>query len=75
MTIAGTDRIRSGKDKNGLYLADTKSALVARPGDAIDAEIILPSSAGGVPDLLAAGWPVWNGCGSGLAIVHSVARD
>ena len=72
--IAGTDRIRSGQDESGYYLVDTQSGLRARPGDAIDGEILFHPEAGNIRDTFAAGWPISDRCGRGLAIVFSIAR-
>ena len=72
--IARTDRIRSGRAKSGAYLVDTENGLLARPGDAIDGEVLYRPRAGNFEDILAAGWPISDRCGGGLAIVFSIAR-
>jgi hypothetical protein len=72
--IAGAARIRSGKDERGDYLIDTESGLRARPGDAIDGEVLFHPQIGNFEDTLAAGWLLSDRCGRGLAIVLSIAR-
>jgi hypothetical protein len=72
--IAGAERIRSRSDARGAYLVDDASGLVARPGDAIDGEIIFKSNPTSSRDTLAAGWPIDHGCGRGLAILLSISR-
>ena len=74
LAIAATDRIRSGRDKSGLYMIDTKTGLVARPGDAIDAEILFRGEIGKLNDAFRAGWRLDDSCGSGLAVVFSITR-
>ena len=71
--IAGTGRIRSGSDGRGDYIVDSRTGLTARPGDAIDGEILFKKS-GSVEDALRAGWLLGDRCGSGLAIIFSIAR-
>lgn len=72
--IAGTERIRSDRDEDGPFLRDLRNDLIARPGDAIDAEILFKPTSGAFGDMLAAGWPLNQHCGRGLAIVVSIAR-
>ncbi len=72
--IAGMERIRSETDENGPCMVDEKSDLMARPGDAIDAEIIFSQTSGGFDDTLAVGWSLDFRCGRGLAKVFSISR-
>lgn len=72
--IAGAARIRSGEDERGDYLIDSQSGLRARPGDAIDGEFLFYPRIGTFKDTLAAGWPLSDRCGRGLAIAFSIAR-
>jgi hypothetical protein len=72
--VAGTDRIRSGSDGSGSYLVDTTTGLTARPGDAIDAEILFRPKIGSLKDTFAAGWLLNDRCGSRLAIISSISR-
>jgi hypothetical protein len=72
--VAGTDRIRSGSDDSGPYLIDTRTGLRARPGDAIDAEVLFRPKVGSLKDTLAAGWLLDDRCGSRLAVVFSISR-
>lgn len=72
--IAGTDRIRSGSDRLGRYLVDAETGLIARPGDAIDAEILFRGKIGSLEDTFRAGWRLDDRCGSHLAVVSSIAR-
>lgn len=72
--IAGTNRIRSGRDKLGLYLVDSETGLIARPGDAIDAEIQFRGKIGALEDMFRAGWRLDDRCASRLAVVFSIAR-
>jgi hypothetical protein len=46
---------------------------MARPGDAIDAEILF-ETVDGLEGSLAAGWPLDLDCGRGLAKVFSISR-
>src|SRR5687768_12155535 len=64
--IAGSGGIRSASDADGPYLRDGRSGLAARPGDAIDAEIVFKPTPDGLGDTLAAGWPLDNRCGRGI---------
>lgn len=72
--IAGSQRVRSVRGENGPYLRDMRNGLIARPGDAIDAEIVFPRDAGGLADTLAVGWPLDFGCGQDLAKLFSISR-
>jgi len=72
--IAGAGPVRSGRDGRGAYLVDRRTGRAARPGDAIDGEILFRGETGGLGETLRAGWPLGKGCGRGLAIVHSIAR-
>ena len=72
--IAGTDRIRSGSDRLGHYLVDTETGLIARPRDAIDAEILFRGKTDSLRDTFHAGWRLDHRCGSRLAVVFSIAR-
>jgi hypothetical protein len=72
--IAATKRIRSDSDARGLYLVDRQTGLTARPGDAIDADILFRPKIGGWRDAFAARWRLDDRCGRALAIVFSIAR-
>jgi hypothetical protein len=72
-TIAGAQGIRSGRDRNGLYLVDLRNSLVARPGLAIDAEIIFDSELK-MSDALAMGWPPDCRCARRFAKVLSISH-
>ena len=72
--IGGTDRIRSGSDRLGHYLVDSETGLIARPGDAIDAEILFRGKIGSLKDTFRAGWRLDDRCGSRLAVVFTIAR-
>jgi hypothetical protein len=72
--IAAAGRVESGSDRLGDYLVDRASGLKARPGDAIDGEILFRGKIGGLEDSWRAGWPLNERCGSGLAVLLSIAR-
>lgn len=72
-TIAGAQGIRSGRDQKGLYLVDQRSGLIARPGLAIDAEIIFDGEVD-MFDTLSMGWLLDFRCGGRLAKLLSISR-
>lgn len=72
--IAAAKGIRSMNDAKGPALVDERAGLVARPGDAIDAEILFDRTVDPVAAALALGWPVDFDCGDGLATLFSISR-
>lgn len=72
--IAGAGGVESGSDGQGPYIADHRSGRAARPGDAIDGEMVFRPRIGSWGDTLRAGWLLDARCGSGLAIIYSIER-
>ena len=73
-TIIGGSRVSSDVDRQGLYLSDRQSGLVARPGLAIDGVVIRRETMGKVRDALEFGWPINLHCGHRLAEVLAISR-
>lgn len=73
-TIIAGRGVSSDADREGLYLLDRRSGLVARPGLAIDGVIIRRPPVGRIRDALDVGWPMRLRCGHRLAEVLSISR-
>jgi hypothetical protein len=77
--ILATGRsVRAEADDQGPYLIDRASGLRARPGEAIDGEIIAyaPRSIGEdwLENSLSVRWPIARRCGHSLAVVYSIKK-
>ena len=77
--ILATGRsVKAEADERGPYLIDRASGLRARPGDAIDGEILAyaPRSIGAdwLENSLSVRWPIAGRCGHSLAIVYSIKK-
>ena len=77
--ILATGRsVRAEADERGPYLIDRASGLRARPGEAIDGEILAyaPGSIGDdwIENSLSVRWPIARRCGHSLAVVYSIKK-
>lgn len=72
--IAAAKGVRAGADDNGPYLIDERNGAIARPGSAIDAEILFNRDAGTLQEVLELGWLPHFRCGHGLAKIFSISR-